>query len=114
MSLPSALTTTDPKIRALNTIATDCDSQQAHIATCPRCGSEALNKYGHLPSGKQRYLCLVCDRQFVWPPAHKPIRNRPLCPVCGNAMHIYVRETNVVRFRCAHYPECRGYAVIGV
>ena len=32
---------------------------------CPRCGSEAYNSYGHTKNGKQRYICLVCNRQFV-------------------------------------------------
>jgi transposase-like protein len=80
--------------------------------SCPRCGSKALNKYGHLKSKKQRYLCLVCNRQFVWPQSSNPIPYRPHCPACGQRMHVYARDQKVIRFRCREYPNCRNYLKI--
>jgi transposase-like protein len=83
--------------------------QSAVHLSCPRCGAKALNKYGHLKSGKQRYLCLVCNRQFAWPNSIKPIPYRPHCPACGRGMHVYARKGDVIRFRCQDYPNCRTY-----
>ncbi|MDY6910491.1 MAG: zinc-ribbon domain-containing protein [Thermodesulfobacteriota bacterium] len=79
---------------------------------CPRCQSEALYRYGFTPSGKQRYLCVVCQHQFVEHPARKPPEVRPSCPRCGQPMHVYMRRGGVVRFRCTRYPECRTYLKI--
>jgi transposase-like protein len=79
---------------------------------CPQCGSEAYNQYGHLKNGKQRYICLVCNRQFVNDHANKPIDRRPLCPTCGRSMHVYMQHPDIVRFRCSQYPDCHGYAKI--
>ena len=76
---------------------------------CPRCGSDAIYKYGRTKNQKTRYLCLVCNRQFV-PGARRvePIV-RPNCPACGKTMHVYMRGTKYNRFRCADYPECRTF-----
>ncbi len=76
---------------------------------CPACGSDAFNRYGRVRSGKQRYCCLVCGRQFVEPGARRPMENRPNCPACGAHMHVYARNGNLVRFRCSNYPDCKTF-----
>jgi len=76
---------------------------------CPRCQSEAVNKYGRTSGGKQRYICLVCGRQFVGDSPRQEIEDRPLCPICGSAMHSYGAGNGFRRYRCSKYPECRGY-----
>lgn len=78
------------------------------LPTCPRCGSDALNNYGHTKNGKQRFICLVCSRQFI-EGTMLNYRNRPLCPRCHSAMHVYMNKPTVIRFRCSKYPHCRGY-----
>ena len=40
---------------------------------CPQCQSHSTTKYGHTHSGKQRYRCVDCGRQFVENPARSPI-----------------------------------------
>lgn len=40
---------------------------------CPDCTSERTVKNGHIHTGKQRYLCRNCGRQFVENPTHKVI-----------------------------------------
>jgi transposase-like protein len=79
---------------------------------CPRCRSEAYYSYGHTKNGKQRYICLVCNRQFVNAESDKAVRLRPGCPFCGKRMHVYMRNLKFIRFRCSTYPRCRGYAKI--
>lgn len=32
--------------------------------TCPRCASDAVQRYGRTLNGKQRYRCTARDRQF--------------------------------------------------
>ena len=76
---------------------------------CPRCHSEAVNKYGRISSGKQRYICLVCGRQFITSPQKKQFNNRPDCPGCGRPMHSYMKGPDYVRFRCSNYPRCRTF-----
>jgi DNA-directed RNA polymerase subunit RPC12/RpoP len=76
---------------------------------CPRCHSEAVNKYGSVSGGKQRYICLVCDRQFIANPAKKQFKNRPQCPKCGKPMHSYMQGPDYIRFRCSDYPRCRTF-----
>jgi transposase-like protein len=82
---------------------------------CPQCGSDALNNYGYDRKGKQRYICLVCNRQFVLRNARR-CPTRPECPLCHAKMHIYKHENRPndrsVRFRCSNYPRCRGYTKI--
>jgi ssDNA-binding Zn-finger/Zn-ribbon topoisomerase 1 len=79
---------------------------------CPRCGETALNRYGRGPSGKQRFRCLVCGRQFT-AGARRPVtEHRPDCPVCAHPMHVYRREPGSIRFRCARYPECRTFTKV--
>lgn len=40
---------------------------------CPDCTSERTVKNGHIHTGKQRYLCRNCGRQFVEDPTNKII-----------------------------------------
>jgi transposase-like protein len=75
---------------------------------CPRCGSDAFYGYGHTRNGKQRYLCLVCKRQFS-DGAKPSFSQRPVCPRCQAKMHVYMQEAAAVRFRCSNYPHCREY-----
>jgi transposase-like protein len=77
---------------------------------CPRCLAEAIYRYGKSANGKKRYLCQVCGRQFViGPPARLDVNERPACPACGKPMHVYMRNRELIRFRCADYPHCRTF-----
>lgn len=76
---------------------------------CPACQSDVHYKYGRTKSGKKRYLCLICGRQFVRNSAWKTVVERPDCPACGKPMHVYMRKRNTIRFRCSQYPECRTF-----
>ncbi len=75
---------------------------------CPECGSEAAYKNGKIPSGKQRYICLICNRQFILDNSWPKLKYRPLCPICGANMHIHSVRGDFRRFRCSKYPSCRG------
>jgi DNA-directed RNA polymerase subunit RPC12/RpoP len=77
---------------------------------CPFCKSEALYKYGKIKTGKQRYLCMMCGKQFTLGVRRIEMKDRPFCPGCGRPMHVYRRESEVIRFRCSCYPECKTYA----
>lgn len=76
---------------------------------CPHCESDAIYNYGRTKNGKQRYLCLLCNRQFINDRRPKEFEKRPKCPICGGKTHIYRREKEKIRFRCSKYPLCRGY-----
>lgn len=76
---------------------------------CPSCGETALYRYGKGPSGKQRFRCLVCGRQFTDGAQRPTLAHRPRCPVCDRTMHVYRRDDEGVRFRCAGYPGCRTF-----
>ena len=76
---------------------------------CPRCNSDAWYKYGKTKNQKDRYLCLVCNRQFVPGTKREEPVARPTCPTCGKTMHVYMRNSRYTRFRCADYPECRTF-----
>jgi transposase-like protein len=76
---------------------------------CPNCGSEAIYRYGRVASGKQRYICIICRKQFS-PAARRPEpRNKRVCPECGAIMHVYMKTDETVRYRCSNYPECKTY-----
>lgn len=79
---------------------------------CPNCQGEALNKYGKTANGKQRYICLVCNRQFVENGSRHSMEDRPVCPNCGKQMHIYRTTKGLTRYRCSNYPQCRGFAKV--
>lgn len=76
---------------------------------CPFCGSEAIYKYGRSWTGKQRFLCLICERQFTVGAKKLEVAGKPLCPKCGRPMHLYKIEGEVIRFRCSGYPECKTF-----
>lgn len=76
---------------------------------CPHCQSDAVYRYGTISTGKRRYLCLLCNRQFVNDSSWKDVDRRPICPNCGKLMHVYMREADYIRFRCSHYPACRTF-----
>ncbi|MGM0428068.1 MAG: IS1/IS1595 family N-terminal zinc-binding domain-containing protein [Thermodesulfobacteriota bacterium] len=80
--------------------------------TCPRCQGDAVNKYGRTAGGKQRYICLVCSRQFVKNSLRQQMADRPDCPACGEKMHIYRTQRDLIRYRCSNYPHCRGFAKV--
>ena len=40
---------------------------------CPRCKSEQIIKNGSIHSGKQKYMCKACGRQFVNNPKQQAI-----------------------------------------
>ncbi len=40
---------------------------------CPHCECVSTVKNGHIHTGKQRYLCKTCHRQFVLNPTRAPI-----------------------------------------
>ncbi|RPH86768.1 MAG: Insertion element protein [Desulfobacteraceae bacterium] len=81
---------------------------------CPHCQSEATYRYGKTWNRKQRYMCLVCGRQFILDPERVSLPGKPTCPVCGKTMHIYRRYPRLIRFRCSGYPECRHYLKISL
>ena len=43
------------------------------MPACPKCGGEAVIKSGHVHSGKQRFLCQGCGRQFTPDAAWKAV-----------------------------------------
>ncbi|MDZ7582383.1 MAG: IS1 family transposase [Deltaproteobacteria bacterium] len=77
--------------------------------TCPRCRSDAVYRYGRIATGKRRYICLICNRQFVCDSSWKNVARRPICPKCGKTMHVFMREADCIRFRCSQYPMCRTF-----
>jgi transposase-like protein len=79
---------------------------------CPDCGSEALYRYGRIHTGKPRFLCLSCNRQFVLKPFRERAASAPVCPKCGRKMHVCNRNDDEIRYRCARYPECRTFIKI--
>jgi DNA-directed RNA polymerase subunit RPC12/RpoP len=88
-------------------ISPDRHSKQSS-GQCPRCNSEAFYKYGKTRHGKQRFRCLLCGRQFG-DTVRVELKNRPLCRICGQKMHVYKRDSGIIRFRCSGYPVCRNF-----
>lgn len=81
---------------------------------CPHCDLDAVYKYGKTWQGKQRFLCLICGRQFTQHSGRAEVKDRPVCIVCGKIMHLYKREDKVLRFRCSGYPACKTFRKINV
>jgi len=79
---------------------------------CPECNSGAVYRYGKARTGKQRFLCIVCRRQFTYGARRVEIKDKPLCPECGEIMSIYRRDDGLIRFRCSAYPACRTFKII--
>ncbi len=85
---------------------------KAPTIKCPRCKAESFNLYGKTQNGKQRYICLACNRQFILNSKNASMGPRPACPICQKKMHVYVREESFIRFRCSDYPACKGFVKI--
>jgi hypothetical protein len=81
---------------------------------CPKCGSDAIYRYGRTHNGKRRFICILCRRQFSVGARKCEVQDRPDCPQCRRPMHIYKREKGCIRFRCSAYPQCRTYKKIVV
>ena len=79
------------------------------LIKCPVCNSEALYKYGKTKTGKQRFQCLICGRQFSHGAKTQEIQGKPFCPSCDRPMHLYKIEGEVIRFRCSGYPVCKTF-----
>lgn len=45
------------------------------MPSCPTCTSKRTVKNGHIHTGKQRFLCRSCGRQFVKNPTNKTINS---------------------------------------
>jgi transposase-like protein len=76
---------------------------------CPSCDSEAYYRYGKTRSEKQRFLCMICGRQFSNDAKKHEIKGKPSCPVCGNPMYLYKINDDIIRFRCSKYPKCKAF-----
>jgi ssDNA-binding Zn-finger/Zn-ribbon topoisomerase 1 len=77
--------------------------------SCPLCGSQAVYKYGRT-NNRQRYICIMCNRQFIPGRQRRRPSTRPDCPACGGTTHLFKRKKDgYVVFRCCRYPECRTY-----
>lgn len=79
------------------------------MLNCPFCNSEALYKYGRTKTEKQRFRCLICNRQFSEGANKVEVQGKPLCMKCGKSMHLYKIEGELIRFRCANYPACKTF-----
>jgi ssDNA-binding Zn-finger/Zn-ribbon topoisomerase 1 len=76
---------------------------------CPICGLNAIYKYGKTKSGKQRFQCIMCGRQFSQDAKKYEVKGKPICSQCGKLMHLYKIEGEIIRFRCSGYPECKAF-----
>lgn len=92
----------------------DCLNLPVSGIKCPRCESEAIYRFGRDQLGRQRFRCLICDRQFVIFKSRHEIKEHPVCSKCGRKMHLYRRYSGMLRFRCSGYPRCRTYIKIKV
>lgn len=86
----------------------EMNKREEHL-TCPACGSTALYRFGFSPAGRQKYLCLICSRQFVLNPGRMQYPNKPICRACGSVMYLYKNNEGGISFRCSGYPVCRNY-----
>lgn len=70
---------------------------------CPRCHKTDLHKYGKDPkTGKQKYQCQNCKRQFKEgdQSSNERARKYPKCPKCNRALEIYKWRRHFKRLRC--------------
>ena len=50
--------------------------QELHMdISCPHCHSHTIRKNGSIHTGKQKYECLACKKQFIENPQNKIIPN---------------------------------------
>ncbi len=82
---------------------------EGFLVGCPDCQTDALYRYGRIGTGRQRYICLLCGRQFTPSSTRKEWKDKPTCPVCGKQMHFYQKGKGFIRFRCSGYPDCKQY-----
>ncbi len=89
------------------------ESDRTKRVCCPECGSYAVYRYGRSHNtDKQRYICLLCERQFI-PGFERVYPNpRPVCPTCGRPMYLYKKIRERTMFRCSDYPNCRTYLAV--
>ena len=87
---------------------------EGFVVGCPDCGNDALYRYGRIWTGRQRYVCLLCGRQFTLGSTRKEWKNKPTCPCCGKQMYFYHKGKDVIRFRCSNYPDCKQYVKIKI
>lgn len=76
---------------------------------CPDCDSDALYRYGKTKTGKQKFMCLICGKQFTPSAERCSVKGKPFCPSCDKPMHLYKIEGEIIRFRCSGYPECKTF-----
>lgn len=79
------------------------------IINCPSCNTDTAYKYGRAWTGRQRFLCLMCGKQFTDGSRVSLIKGKPKCSRCGKVMNIYKIEGEVIRFRCSGYPDCKTF-----
>jgi DNA-directed RNA polymerase subunit RPC12/RpoP len=88
---------------------------QGFMAGCPKCKPIVPFNYEKGWVGKQRYVCLLCGEDFIFPtPSKEKKKKYPNCPICGKRMYFHQRNSEFVRFRCSDYPECRRYLKIKI
>ena len=66
----------------------------------PNCFSKDLYKYGKNKTGKQKYRCKTCHRQFTKDSSAKQKLNFPKCPVCGAGTYLHHDYEHYSRFKC--------------
>lgn len=81
----------------------------ANEIKCSSCESDAIYKYGKAGTGRQRFICLMCGKQFTNGSRVSLIKGKPKCSKCEKAMNIYKIEGEVIRFRCSGYPKCKTF-----
>ena len=67
---------------------------------CPECFSKSLYKYGKDKTGKQKYQCKTCHRQFTKDSSAKQKLNCPKCPICGAGTYLHHDYEHYSRFKC--------------
>lgn len=67
---------------------------------CPECFSKNLYKYGKDKTGKQKYQCKTCHKQFTKNSSAKQKLNYPKCPICGAGTYLHHDYEHYSRFKC--------------
>jgi transposase-like protein len=84
-------------------------SAEGFLVGCPECSNDAAYRYGRIGTGRQRYICLICGKQFTPGATRTQWKDKPNCPICGKKMYFYHKSKGYIRFRCSGYPVCRQY-----